>query len=97
MLAIGGECKSWTLDSGLDHGLDYGLEYGLEYGLNFTHLQARAWTIDIVDYVVYYNIYAWTRSNVWARNSTGEPTAAAGRSPRQLSITTISITTVTGC
>ena len=24
-----GECKSWTLDSGLDHGLDYGLEYGL--------------------------------------------------------------------
>ena len=30
-----GECKSWTLDSGLDHGLDYGLDYGLEYGLNF--------------------------------------------------------------
>ena len=26
---------------------------------------------------------------------TGEPTAAAGRSPRQLSITTINITTIT--
>ena len=24
-----GECKSWTLNSGLDHGLDFGLEYGL--------------------------------------------------------------------
>ena len=30
-----GECKSWTLDSGLDHGLDYGLEYGLNPGLIF--------------------------------------------------------------
>ena len=28
-----GECKSWTLDSGLDHGLDYGLEYGLNFRL----------------------------------------------------------------
>ena len=31
----GGECKSWTLDSGLDHGLDYGLEYGLNSRLIF--------------------------------------------------------------
>ena len=30
-----GECKSWTLDSGLDHGLDYGLEYGLNSRLIF--------------------------------------------------------------
>ena len=30
-----GECKSWTLDSGLDHGLDYGLEYGLKSRLIF--------------------------------------------------------------
>ena len=25
-----GNCKTWTLDSGLDHGLDYGLDYGLD-------------------------------------------------------------------
>ena len=30
-----GQCKSWTLDSGLDHGLDYGLEYGLNSRLIF--------------------------------------------------------------
>ena len=30
-----GECKSWTLDSGLDHGLDYGLKYGLNSRLIF--------------------------------------------------------------
>ena len=30
-----GECKSWTLDSGLDHGLDFGLEYGLNSRLIF--------------------------------------------------------------
>ena len=32
---LGGQCKSWTLDSGLDHGLDYGLEYGLNSRLIF--------------------------------------------------------------
>ena len=32
---LAGECKSWTLDSGLDHGLDYGLEYGLNSRLIF--------------------------------------------------------------
>ena len=32
-LPAAGECKSWTLDSGLDHGLDYGLEYGLNFRL----------------------------------------------------------------
>ena len=32
---VWGECKSWTLDSGLDHGLDYGLEYGLNSRLIF--------------------------------------------------------------
>ena len=30
-----GQCKSWTLDSGLDHGLDYELEYGLNSRLIF--------------------------------------------------------------
>ena len=32
---LAGECKSWTLDSGLDHGLDYGLKYGLNSRLIF--------------------------------------------------------------
>ena len=26
-----GECKSWTLDSGLDYGLEYGLNFRLIY------------------------------------------------------------------
>ena len=33
-----GQCKSWTLDSGLDHGLDYELEYGLNSRLIFERL-----------------------------------------------------------
>ena len=69
-----GRCKSWTLDSGLDHGLDYGLEYGLNSRLTFKLLAMVA-------------SQDGTRSNVGARNNTGEPTAAAGRPPRQLSIT----------
>ena len=28
--SLWGQCKSWTLDSGLDCGLDSGLEYGLK-------------------------------------------------------------------
>ena len=28
-----GECKSWTLDSGLDHGLEYGLNSKLIFKL----------------------------------------------------------------
>ena len=71
----GGECKSWTLDSGLDHGLDYGLEYGLNSRLIFK-LLAMVTSQDL-DY----------RSSVGARNNTGEPTLAAGRPLRQLRIT----------
>ena len=29
-----GQCKTWTLDSGLDRGLDSGLDFGLDIGLN---------------------------------------------------------------
>ena len=31
-----GNCKIWTLDSGLDRGLDRGLDHGLDYGLTMT-------------------------------------------------------------
>ena len=41
MLCMPGECKSWTLDSGLDHGLDYGLEYGLNSRLIFKLLASQ--------------------------------------------------------
>ena len=27
-VTLTGNCKSWTLDSGLDRGLDYGLDWG---------------------------------------------------------------------
>ena len=63
---------------GVKPGLWTGPWTGLWTGISWTHfrlifklLQARA----------------WTRSNVGARNNTGEPTAAAGRPPRKLCIT----------
>ena len=72
---MAGECKSWTLDSGLDHGLDYGLEYGLNSRLIFKLLAM----------VASHDLHNRTARR--ARNNTGEPTVAAGRPQRQLSIT----------
>ena len=70
-----GECKSWTLDSGSLDGLDHGLDYGLEYGLNSRLI------FKLLAMVASQDFY---RSSVGARNNTGEPTAAAGGSQRQI-------------
>ena len=39
-----GQCKTWTLDSGLDRGLDSGLDFGLDIGK--PGLWTLDWTVD---------------------------------------------------
>ena len=72
--------------------------YGHELWTIRVSAKAGLWTLDwTMDWTLDWNmdsildsfslVRACTRSSVGARNNTGEPTAAAGRPRRQLSIT----------